>query len=97
MFATTALARGESVQEYPFAEPYRWVDPNGALQGTLQPSVHFRANGRALIAWCDGHVTAELPGKLGGSDYYGGNSAKQQIGWFGPERDNGYWNPDFQP
>jgi len=97
MFATTAFARGVGVQEYPYAEPYQWVDPNGNLSGPLQPSVHFRAQGRALIAWCDGHVTAELPERVGGSDYYQGDSKQQVIGWVGPERDNGYWNPNFQP
>jgi prepilin-type processing-associated H-X9-DG protein len=97
MFATTALARGEGVQEYPYVEPFQWVNPNGKLSGPLQPSLHFRANGYALVAWCDGHVSKEKPGQLGGGDYYGGDSKKQQIGWFGPKKDNGYWNPNFEP
>ncbi len=97
MFTTTAFASGKSVQEYPYCEPFEWVDPNYELAGSLQPSVHFRAHGKALVAWCDGHVTAEHPSRLGGTDYYGGNSKKQMIGWFGPSNDNGYWNPDFQP
>lgn len=96
MFATTAFAKAKGVQEYAFAEPYYWVDPNNNMGGALQPSVHFRANGKALIAWCDGHVTAELPEKLGGTDYYAGDSEKQKIGWVGPSDNNGYWNPEFQ-
>jgi prepilin-type N-terminal cleavage/methylation domain-containing protein/prepilin-type processing-associated H-X9-DG protein len=95
MFATTAFAKSNGLQEYPFAEPYQWVDPNGNLDGSLQPSVHFRDHGRALIAWCDGHVTAELPTQLGGTDFYGGNSAQDNIGWFGPADNNGYWNPAY--
>ncbi len=96
MFATTALARSDGVQEYPYAEPPNWVDPNGRMGGPLQPSVHFRANGKALVAWCDGRVTAETPAQLGGTEYYGGDSREARIGWFGPSHDNGYWNPDFE-
>jgi prepilin-type N-terminal cleavage/methylation domain-containing protein/prepilin-type processing-associated H-X9-DG protein len=96
MFTTTAFARSDGLQEYPFCEAPQWVDPNNNLAGALQPSVHFRANGKALVAWCDGHVTAEPPSVLGGTDYYGGNSAQEKIGWFGPVDNNGYWNPDYQ-
>jgi prepilin-type N-terminal cleavage/methylation domain-containing protein/prepilin-type processing-associated H-X9-DG protein len=96
MFTTTAFAKSDGVQEYPFSEAPQWVDPNNQLSGGLQPSVHFRDNGKALVAWCDGHVTAESPSQLGGNDYYGGNSAQDEIGWFGPTADNGYWNPNYQ-
>ncbi len=95
MFTTTAFAKSNGLQEYPFSEPYQSVDPNNNLSGALQPSVHFRDHGRALIAWCDGHVTAELPTQSGGSDYYGGNSAQNNIGFFGPTTNNGYWNPAY--
>jgi len=97
MFTTTAFAKEQGLQEYAFCEPFEWVNPNNQLSGALQPSTHFRAGGKALVAWCDGHVTAELPSKLGGSDYYGGDSGKAEIGWLGPERDNGFWNPEFKP
>lgn len=97
MFTTTAFAKSDGLQEYPYTEPYQWVDPNGRLSGDLQPSTHFRAGGKALVAWCDGRVSAEKPSRLGGANYYGGNNVEAQIGWFGPERDNGYWNPDFVP
>jgi prepilin-type N-terminal cleavage/methylation domain-containing protein/prepilin-type processing-associated H-X9-DG protein len=93
MFASTALAREESLQEYPYAEPYQWVDPNWKLSGPLQPSVHFRFGGKALIAWADGHVTLEEPSRLDGPNYYGGDNAEQLVGWFGPEDENGFWNP----
>lgn len=97
MFTTTAFAKADGIQEYPYCEPYQWVDPNNQLCGALQPSVHFRAGGRALVAWCDGHVTAERPSRIGGTDYYAGDSKKQKIGWFGPEEENGYWNPNYEP
>jgi len=93
MFASTALAREESLQEYPYAEPFQWVDPNWNLAGPLQPSVHFRFGGKALVAWADGHVTPEEPTRTGGPNHYGGDNAAQSIGWFGPEDENGYWNP----
>ncbi len=93
MFASTALAREDSLQEYPYAEPYQWVDPNWNLAGPLQPSVHFRFGGKALVGWADGHVTLEEPSRLDGPNHYGGDNAEQHLGWFGPEDENGYWNP----
>lgn len=93
MFADTALPRADGIQEYAYAEPYQWVDRAGVLSGPLAPSVHFRHAGRANVAWCDGHVTAEVPSRLGGTNRYGGDAVREKIGWFGPEADNGYWNP----
>ena len=95
MFSDTGMSRATGVQEYPFCEPPQWVSPNGSLAGALSPSVHFRHNGRANVAWCDGHVTAVAAGTLGKKNTYGGDDAKNQIGWFGPARDNGWWNPAF--
>jgi len=92
MFATTALAKSDGVQEYPFADPWCWVDPNGKLRGKLQPTVHFRFNGRALVAWCDGHISVEKPSKSD-TNFYGGNNQQANIGFFGPSENNGYWNP----
>ncbi len=94
MFADTALAREDGVQEYPYAEPYQWVAPNGRLAGPLSPSVHFRHGGKANVVWCDGHASPELPKRLGsGKNYYGGDEGKNSLGWVGPEVENGYWNP----
>ncbi len=94
MFTTTAFAKKSGYQEYPFTEPYVWVDSQGKPSGRLQPSTHFRAGGKALVAWCDGHVTREKPNKATGPNYYGGNNELKGIGWFGPEDGNGFWNPD---
>jgi prepilin-type N-terminal cleavage/methylation domain-containing protein len=93
MFATTALAVAGGLQEYPFTEPYEWIDRRGRLRGPLQPSTHFRANGKALIAWSDGSVTAEPPNAETGPNFYGGDNQRAQIGWFGPRDLNGWWNP----
>ena len=93
MFATTALSRAEGLQEYPFAEPFFWPLEDGGDGGELQPSVHFRAGGRAIVAWCDGQVTLEKPSVFRALNFYGGDNEKQGIGWFGPQEENGYWNP----
>lgn len=92
MFTDAAFSKPEGVQEYSFAEPWFWP----AFPGKPDPSVHFRHGGKANVAWCDGHVSAESPSRMGGKNSYGGDDAKAQIGWFGPERDNGYWNPNYE-
>lgn len=97
MFATTAFARSGGLQEYPFAEPFFAPAADGSSTFSLQPSLHFRANGRALVAWCDGHVSAEKPSQLGGPNYYGGDNQKNGIGWIGPQEENGFWNPNRSP
>ena len=93
MFATTALAKDDGLQEYPFAEPFYAASDDGGRMWDLQPSVHFRANGQAIIAWCDGRITLESPGPYKDTNFYGGDNEQAQIGWFGPEEENGYWNP----
>ena len=93
MFTDTAFPRANGLQEYPYCEPFRSIDAAGRLRGVLSPSVHFRHARHANVAWCDGHVSAELPSQLGTSNYYGGDAAKWKIGWFGPNAENGYWNP----
>jgi len=98
MFATTALAKSGGVQEYPFCHPPYWTDEWGnpqQLYGRPTPSLHFRFKGRALVSWCDGRITVEgLEDRHVGSNPYGGDAKKEMLGWFGPDKDNGYWNPD---
>lgn len=93
MFATTAFAVSEGIQEYPFADPPYAVDANWRVRGSLQPSVHFRFNRKALIAWCDGHVTVESRTDDKGENFYGGSNKSASIGFCGPKRENGWWNP----
>lgn len=95
LFATTALARAQGLQDFPFAEPPRWLNPAGKPEGDNQPSVHFRFDGKALVAWCDGRVSAERPNPDAwpGPNFYGGDNRRALIGWFGPTEENGYWNP----
>jgi type II secretory pathway pseudopilin PulG len=94
MFATTALSKEEGVQEYPFAEPWFAPTEKGDRAWDLQPSIHFRAEGKAIVAWCDGRISLEKPAGFKETNYYGGNNEKAGIGWFGPEESNGFWNPN---
>lgn len=94
MFATTAYARNDGLQEYPYCEPPFWDFGNGPTGNRPSPTVHFRANGKALVAWCDGHVSAEPRNdRTNGANPHGGNPEEHDLGWFGPDAENGYWNP----
>lgn len=94
MFTTTAYAVPSGLQEYAFCEPPFPDFGSGPSGGRLSPSVHFRANGKALVAWCDGSVTAESKNSSSpGLNPHGGDAEKWNLGWFGPEDNNGFWNP----
>lgn len=93
LFTGTALARATGLQEYPFTEPPRWLAPSGVPTGQNQPSTHFRFAGKALVAWCDGRVSAEPPNQEAGPNFYGGDNLRARLGWFGPTEANGHWNP----
>lgn len=95
MFATTAYARIGGLQEYPYCEPPFWDFGDGPSGNRPSPSVHFRAAGKALVAWCDGTVTAEskTQGMAEGDNPHGGDASAENLGWCGPERNNGWWNP----
>lgn len=93
MFATTALSKAGGLQEYASADPPKEVFSNWRLGGALQPSVHFRFNGRALVAWCDGHISEERPNGNSEANFYGGNNKEAKIGFCGPADNNGWWNP----
>jgi prepilin-type N-terminal cleavage/methylation domain-containing protein len=94
MFTTTAYAVTSGLQEYAYCEPPFWDYGNGPSGGRPTPSVHFRANGKALVAWCDGSVSAETKNNsTGGANPHGGDAEKWNLGWCGPEDNNGWWNP----
>lgn len=94
MFASTAYARADGVQEYPYAEPPFWDLGFGPSGFRPSPTVHFRFNGRAAIAWADGRVTFEAKeDRPPGTNPHGGDADRHQLGWFGPDEDNGFWNP----
>lgn len=94
MFTSSAYARLEGLQEYPFCEPPFWDFGSGPSGYRPAPTVHFRFGGKALVAWCDGHVTFEKRDQRPeGDNPHGGQAWHKDLGWFGPDHDNGYWNP----
>ncbi len=95
MFATTAYAQAGGLQEYPYCEPPFWDFGNGPSGSRPSPSVHFRANGRAIVAWCDGRVSLEVNNRVEshGDNPHGGDGHEHDLGWFGNEQNNGPWNP----
>lgn len=94
MFTTAAYALPAGLQEYASCEPPFWDYGSGPSGNRPSPTVHFRANGKALVAWCDGSVTAEVKNKNSpGNNPHGGDAGKWDLGWFGPDDNNGWWNP----
>jgi len=94
MFTTTGYARAQGLQEYPYCEPPFWDLGDGPTRHRPSPSVHFRFDGHALVAWADGHVTAEpMEQRPAGYNPHGGDPAQHHLGWFGPDNENGFWNP----
>ena len=94
MFATTAYATAAGLREYAFCEPPFWDFGNGPSGHRPSPSTHFRANGKALVAAVDGSVVAVEPNDAHhGHNPHGGDSRDAGLGWFGPEENNGRWNP----
>lgn len=94
MFTTSGYASGETIQEYPYCEPPFWDFGEGPTEWRPSPTVHFRFRGAALVAWCDGRVTAETKSlREVGHNPHGGDAPAQGLGWFGPDEQNGFWNP----
>lgn len=98
MFASTAYAKGTHLQEYPYTEPPFWDFGSGPSGYRPSPTTHFRFQGKALVAWCDGHVSlVAKEARAAGTNPHEGDAEKQQLGWFGSDHENGYWNPGREP
>lgn len=83
MFADTAFVDGTLI-EYSFAEPR--FHPQ--YQSRTDPSIHFRHNRLANVAWCDGHVALESLTYTMSSGLYEGEPKRYDVGWFGSTDDN---------
>ena len=84
-FADAAIATGDGLIEYSFAEPPKSTDGPGGYESS--PSLHFRhgrSPGRANVAWADGHVSAEQFEWTTPTNVYGQDNARFRLGWFGP-------------
>ena len=94
MFTTSAYAQSAGLQESATCEPPFWDYGAGPSGNKPSPTVHFRAHDKALVAWCDGSVTAESKNSsTPGNNPHGGDAKKWNLGWFGPVENNGFWNP----
>jgi prepilin-type processing-associated H-X9-DG protein len=85
MFADGALDIGVGLAEYAFLEPPHAIS---ALYGgwDMDPSVHFRHNGRADVCFADGHV-GSLPMAASVSSspgYPKASPSARGMGWFAP-------------
>ena len=83
MFTDAAFASGGAIP-YSFAEP-RFHPQYGTR---ADPSIHFRHNARANVAWCDGHVDAHKRTFTWSSGFFDGDADRLNIGWFGAADDN---------
>ncbi len=84
-FTDAAIATGEGIIEYSFAEPPRSADGAGGYPSS--PSIHFRHGGavpRANVAWADGHASSEAFEWTTPTNVYGQPNAPARLGWFGP-------------
>ena len=90
-FADTAMALGGGVMiEYSFVEPptsLLW-SANSVNWLTTSPSIHFRHNGHANIAWADAHVTFERFAWTYPTNVYGADNQRARLGFFGPHDDS---------
>lgn len=77
--ATSSKASGQMLIEYSFVEP-----PLSDF-GPTSPSIHFRHDNLANIAWADGHVTAERMEWTYPTNVYGASNAAAHLGFFGPK------------
>lgn len=80
--------RGSRLIEYSFAEaPFHVADNQPVETHRAVPSIHFRHEGKANVAWVDGHVSSESR-----SVSYGPRHDAAAIGWFGPDN-NSFFDP----
>ena len=93
MFADAALPQDGYLIEYGFLEQPHYVSPEypqgNPEFGVMNPSLHFRHNGRVNVVWADGHISSERWEWGPKKNIYGGNNRRWGIGWFGPE--NNYY------
>lgn len=100
MFSDTAMARSESGSEYlieeSFVYPPYFLNGQEVAEswGLAIPSMHFRHNDLANVAWCDGHVDSrEMAFSYPGQTAYDSHPARWDIGWCGPHDNSLFGEP----
>ncbi len=86
MFADCAFINSnQSLIEYSFAEPpFTVYDGQLITSFYMSPSIHFRHQNKANVAWVDGHISSEMMTKVNKKDANLTRYASLQLGWFGP-------------
>jgi prepilin-type N-terminal cleavage/methylation domain-containing protein/prepilin-type processing-associated H-X9-DG protein len=77
---TAYIRSGKIVEAYKLSAPY-YKSIGGTTWNELRPKMHFRHNGMANVAWCDGHINSEKMSYsriMSGTDYGAAN-----IGFIG--------------
>ncbi|MDO9465169.1 MAG: prepilin-type N-terminal cleavage/methylation domain-containing protein [bacterium] len=84
MLTDVAILNSGQIIEYSYVE----APTNEHWGSNNDPSIHFRHNGKANVAWCDGHVTSERLGSVTVSGW-GGSTADEfraaNIGFIGTD------------
>ncbi len=100
MFADSAMlqadAHGEYITEESFVYPPYFLNGKQVVPewGLAVPSIHFRHNGLANIAWCDGHVdSGPMSFSRPQTNPYGGYPEQWNIGWYGPQDNSLFGEP----
>ncbi|MCK4962895.1 MAG: prepilin-type N-terminal cleavage/methylation domain-containing protein [Anaerolineales bacterium] len=100
MFADTAMAQkdagGEYLTEESFVYPPHMFYGEQVIGAPIPyfPTMHFRHNGLANIAWCDGHVdSCEMSFSYPGQTVYGAEPKQWNIGWYGPQDNSLFGEP----
>ncbi len=89
LFADAAFAATQPI-EYSFAEPRFHPE----YPARTDPSIHFRHQNNANVAWSDGHVDRKPLTFTHSSGLYDGDTEKLRIGWFGRSDDNRFFDLD---
>lgn len=90
MFTDAAMCQGKGVGYYTeesFSMSYYGLGSDGKLDTgrTRDPSIHFRHNGSANVAWADGHATGRDDFFSKRQNVYGADAQAMKVGWFGPK------------
>jgi len=88
---TDAALLTDRLIEYSFAEPRVWPDAPGYAP---DPSIHFRHDHAASVAWLDGHVSRDPLGSSEPGWSSEEHAGAHELGWPGAHADNRLFDYD---